>query len=192
MPRGDDMRSHVHSLPADIAGRGGPDIPGKYRGFGAGQQVPSAPVTFPPRLYPPPGSTSFYAEASASLGPGPATWTVPANIVRQIPNNCIGVVRAFNLYINSMVATTVITYKIRVNGGAVPGFDNLVLFPRAAGSVGEAFGGAGEVAIDIPVGGTVDVLISIADAGVYVVGASYYGWYYPVQLAQTYQQTGGY
>lgn len=187
----------------DLRSPGQPDLRTRF-GAGAGGASASAsvgvniemprpsPVTFPPRSFPPPGSTSFYRQSGAIAVAGPAVWVVPAAITMALPANAVGVVRFFNVFVNNMLATSNILFALRVNGGPHPGFDNITLFPRAAAFVGESFGGAGEVVVDLARGATVDVMVTVFDAGIYTVGASYAGWYYPEQLAQTYARTGGY
>jgi len=182
---------------ADLKAEHAPDLSTR---FGAGrasadggavQYTRPSPVTFPPRLFPPPGSVSFYRQASALVA-GPASWVTPAGIVLAIPAAVRGVIRFFNVFINNMLATSDILFALRVNQGAVAGFDAITLFPRAAAFVGESFGGAGEVVIDLEHGSVVDVGITVRDVGAYTVGASYAGWYYPEKLAETYARTGGY
>lgn len=169
-------------VPKDMTARQFPVPPGRRGPGGVGAALTDggalAPVALPPAFFQPDIGTPFYREGQATLGPGPATWVVPAALVFTLPPHAMGVLRVVTFYVNNMVATTALTFNVLVNGAPVSGLGNVPMFPRLAAFVGESFGGAGEVRIPVPSAGRISINASITDGGTYTVGASFYGWFW--------------
>lgn len=98
----------------------------------------------------------------------------------------IGVLRSFTVYITNMLATTNVTFTLAVNGGPVPGFGNIRMFPRVASSLSNAF----DCVIHLPVSATLQVFFTNADGGTYAIGASYSGWQHPESSAKRWAARG--
>ena len=78
------------------------------------------PVLLSPDIFMPVGATPLYAEGTAAVA-GPASWVVPASIVTRVPSGQIAVIKDLGVTIQNMLVTTVVTWGLRVNGGAVDG-----------------------------------------------------------------------
>lgn len=174
-------------VPSDIAARGTattgrepiaftpggtPILPtggGPYAGGGA--------LTLPPYYVRPPVASDMNRNASGTGFTALNTPAVLPGSVFQLPPDNIGIIRSVVLSVNTLLVTSSLFWRIRFNAVPVSGWDALTVFPRAAGSVSEAYGPE-ETFIFVPVGGTIDILIDVTDAGTYQAGASYHGWYY--------------
>lgn len=144
-------------------------------------------VRFPPEFFPPPGSRYIYGEGRATIA-GPNTTTVIAGLTVQVPRNAVGVIREINLNINDMLVTTDVRWRFTLSGQLVQGYD-LTLFPRLAASVSASFSPE-SVSIPFPDGALIQFPITVVDAGSYLVGASYRGWFFSKQTAKEYGYVG--
>lgn len=171
------MRQGGLSLPGTLAPHGAPAAPG------AAPALRAATVLFPPDVVMPPEATYIYAQGSANVGPGPASWTPPAGIITQIPSGSIGVLKLVAFQVLNMLATTDIDYSLRVNGGAVPGIGALTMIGRPAAYVEQE---SDNLTVRAPENALVDALVTVNDGGTYTVGFRYEGWYYPRAVAERY------
>ena len=135
----------------------------------------------PARFMPPPTAQDFSASASQAVGPGP----VQALITNfTIPRGSVGVIRSINFNINNMLATTVVAIALTLNQGVASGW-SYNIFPRAAASLSVAFGPE-ETFIKVPDGSLVGFLVTLTDAGTYLIGGTFHGWHFSKNLAEEY------
>jgi hypothetical protein len=164
------------------------DINKRLRKFGApGQQLDlqgkplPAEVRFPDHYSPPADAntftkTDFYASAGNDSNIGALA---TPNLVIQLPQDSVGVIRDFSRYMNDMVATDSVIWTLRINGNPVPNWSSVTMFPRVA-----AFASSGDDPyILLPSGAIVDVLIVNGTVTAHKIGASFYGWFWPNRKA---------
>jgi hypothetical protein len=133
-------------------------------------------ILFPlPEMEPIPDAQQFNPTGQqASAGPQPNI-LVPG-VSQDIPASMLVSVRSVSIFISDMLPTTNVQWTLRYNTIAVPGFQNLSIFPRTAPFVGTTF----DALIRLTGAGTLDVVFNNIDGGVYTVGASFSGWFWPV------------
>jgi hypothetical protein len=143
-----------------------------------------AAVVQPPDHFQPPGSQPLYAISPLTAIAGPATWAVPAAVRTQINAGSVARLASFSCLVLNLLATSLVTFQLRVNGLAIPGGTRLV--PAAPLAV--AF-----FPFDLywvtPQNAVIDVVVSVADAGAYQVQAWYEGWVYAASVQLRYYQT---
>lgn len=141
--------------------------------------APAVRLWADPRDIPPPGAIGFRQQFQGSLGPGPVSQAVAAFTV---PPHSRGVVREFTADVNNLLGSSDITWSLRIAGAPVPGWTHRQ-FPFASPHVTIALiQQADRVYIEVPGGSTVDVLITVADGGTYLIGATIAGWTFPQDL----------
>jgi hypothetical protein len=74
-----------------------------------------------------------------------------------------------------MLATTVVTYTLKINGAPVGGYSGLSIFPRVAPSISNSF----DSFIRVPSGGKITASYTNTDGGTYVLGFAVSGWFWP-------------
>jgi citrate lyase alpha subunit len=132
-----------------------------------------------PREVPPPGAIYWREQFSGVIGPGPASQAVARFTV---PPHSRGVVREFSAEINNLLGTSDVTWALRIGGSPVPGW-TYRQFPFNSPHVSISLMTLTDrVWVEVPPGSTVDVLITVADATAYAVGAMIAGWTYPQDL----------
>jgi len=162
----------------------GGGAPGGAPGPGGSPSGSGTTLDVPPfHQVKPPQAKAFKFNVSATgLNAANTPAIIPGGTF-QIPAQNVGVVRSLSVGINNMLTTSNITFSLRFDETPVPGWDNLVLFPRAATSVvagwspDETYEVTGE-------GVSVDILVNVLDAGTYQIGTSLSGWYYSKRLNQ--------
>lgn len=141
------------------------------------------PLRDAPWLIPPPDAINFNADETASVvGPGTAILAV-----RNTPPQFGGVVRELSYSINDVLLTTNVTFAFRFNQAPQDGFRRTI-FPKVVATDVIAFDPPTTV-IKIPLGASMDVLVTVADAQTYSVNVFYRGWWYDGILNE---QWGGY
>ena len=93
-----------------------------------------------------------------------------------MPNDQVGWIQEFRLFVLAQTATTNVTYNIRINQGPVAGFQRTNI-PGVANLLAII---SNEIRIRIPMGSSVDVLITNNVAQAETVGAHLSGWYHPL------------
>lgn len=180
-----DPRRRIGGMPKDIEGRGEPPTTGA-RGAVPGAPglpyEPPRPVSFPPWIFAPVGSTQFFFAGSQTVT-GPNTTVTLTAPQFQIPLNQVGVVRDLGFFVNDLLATSDITFRLRFSQHPVQGYDQIFIFPRLAGSVSKSFLPESTV-IRVPDNTTIDIEVTVVDAGSYPLGAEFKGWSYSKALAQ--------
>jgi hypothetical protein len=83
-----------------------------------------------------------------------------------------------------MLATTIVTIAITINQGVAPGW-SYSIFPRAAASVAVSFGPE-ETFIQGPDGSLIGFLVTLTDAGTYIMGGLFHGWHFSKNVAEEY------
>lgn len=150
--------------------------------FGAGgsigQDAPYVRQIYPPWVYKLPSSTDFNANGFREIiGAGAGTTLAPASVRFTLPANMVGYLQIAGIYVLTPLATTDLTFTFRINQGPVAGYDNIIPPPGVANFVVQNFS---ELQVRVPMGGTVDLLITNnSAAGPWTVGGKVAGWYHP-------------
>lgn len=129
-------------------------------------------VFLPPHFFSPPsGAQAFFPFGSADVA-GPAVqWVVPADIIYNVPQTHVAIVRSVGLAVRNVLATTDIRAQLRAgNAPLAPVFR----FPAQPVAYLERVWDS--YAYVIPPGTKLDVMVTVADAGLYPVTAYYEGW----------------
>jgi hypothetical protein len=127
-----------------------------------------------------PASQDFFArDFEMVMGAGIGTTVVSAALSFQLPQDHVGWLQQFALYVRGSLATTRLQWTVRINQGPVSGWDNKSNPPGAANIVLITDNGLQK---RIPNGATVDVLITNLDgAAITGIGGFLAGWYHPKQ-----------
>lgn len=188
--------------PWDIAARGAQ--PGGRRGGGGGFAaggggggggLPPSPsignvVISPPTVERPPEATDFNTFgtlASRDNANTPAFFPTAQFI---IPATNVGVVRSVSILANALLTTSDIRWTLFSNRSPVPGWTELTINPRSAGSV-EVSWGPFETFIPVDEGATLEWQVTVLDAGTYQVSVAMHGWFYPSRIAGNFQGAYG-
>ena len=127
-----------------------------------------------------PASQDFFArdfEMVVPVGVGSTVTSVALSF--RLPQDHVGWLQQFALYVRGSLATTRLQWTVRINQGPVPGWDNKSNPPGAANIV---FLPDNDLAKRITNGALVDVLITNLDgAAITGVGGLIAGWYHPKQ-----------
>lgn len=135
--------------------------------------APFARVQFPPRMEKIAGSVDFrqqnFALALPALG-------VIAGPFFQIPRDQVGWLQSNLIYILAPVAASDFSMAIFINGGPVPGFDDIRIPPGIANFV---VLGDDDMRIRLPNACLVTTLFTNRRAAAETVGGLIQGWYHP-------------
>lgn len=123
----------------------------------------------------------------ATSGSTPAVLTGSAF---TLPGGMVGVIRSIVLDVNSLLASSDITWTLRFNQSPVQGWDALTIFPRNVAAAQLAWVPE-ETMIPIPEATTVDFRGTIADGGTYTFGVAWHGWYYPQDVENRFEGAWG-
>lgn len=135
--------------------------------------VPAAQIP-PPELFPWPTATDFAADGTQVGLTSVNTPVVLASF--QVPAQNVGVVRDINTVINTLLLTSAIRFRIKLNGGVPQGWD-WTTFPRNAASVSGFFDPSSTV-IRVPEGQLVELEVQVTDAGTYQISGGFHGWFW--------------
>lgn len=135
---------------------------------------------FPPWTTKIPASQDFFARDYEMIVPAGVGATVTsAAFAFRLPQDHVGWLQQFALYVRGSLATTQLRWTVRINGGPVPGWDNKANPPGAANLVLIT---DNDLNKRIPNGALVDVLVTNVDgAAITGVGGFIAGWYHPKQ-----------
>jgi len=122
---------------------------------------------------------------------------LPAGIGSQVrspsftlPRGQAGWLQEWGMYVLAPDATTNAQWKILVNGGPVPGFDNLLNSP---GILRLFLDGDDDMEVRLPTGAKIEMLITnLAASGPWTVGALLAGWYHPLATEEALWGLSGY
>lgn len=174
----------ARSLPSDIRERGTQSAQGggpRSRTYPdqVGARAAAGPTTrFPPTFQRPPDGSDFNPFAQRD-GVDAATSPIePAELVVQLPESSVGIIRGITLSVNDLLPTSDIIWTLLQDGSPVEGWDELTVFPRNAASVSKSWT-AEETFIPVRESSQLRVRIEVRDGGSYQLGASYHGWYWP-------------
>lgn len=159
--------------PGVASAGGGAQRGGGLAGAALSLQVP------PPHLVPPPDHYAIHVDTFGAAFNALNTPAVIPGSLFVLPPNMVGVIRAVSLNINNLTAAIAPTWSLRFNGGSVPGWAPLTMFPRAAATISVAYG-PDETFIRVPEETQVDFLFTVgpADPNTYQAGVTYAGWYF--------------
>lgn len=131
----------------------------------------------PPRIEKIGASTDFRINSNTLVLPALLNGTV-ALPGFQLPRGAVGWLQQFSLYTLTPTALTQAQWKVLINGGPVPGFDNILNPPGIANLIVD---GEDDMRVRLPSNCTVSVLITnLNGAGPWTVGATLAGWYHPL------------
>ena len=172
----------IRAVPIAPGGRPGP------AGLGPGGAGPPAGADAvyslsPPTLTAPPNASQFRVQGF-NLGQVAAAGEVTLGTF-TIPTGNVGVIRLVEFDVNGLLLTSLITFRIRVNGMIPLGWD-WSPFPTAAAFFAKEFPPE-TVFINVDEGATVLLTAQVADAAAYGLGGDLLGWFYPVRMAGAYQ-----
>lgn len=189
----DERNPHGVPIPDDVVsppgGYGGRRPSWGGGGGGGGQLLPPAivpqgqRVIFPPEFMRPKDGKYFQAGGTTNIA-GPSAFTTLGGTF-QVPPSSMGIVRDVNLGVETMLATTNIVWRIRVDGSPVEGWNALTLAPRASAFVSASFLPESTY-ITVPSGAVVDVQAIVNDAVAYNVTGQVRGWFYPQSVYDDY------
>jgi len=143
-----------------------------------GAATPGFIKTVPPVLQVKPPSGVDFAPTGVLAGASIITTTPAAQVTGcafLVPNGSVGYLRSFDLQVNALLGTSLITFSVMIDGAAVPGLDALAVVGANVAVWIKSFG-PDEIFLVVPGGKTLDIRVQVADAGVYLVGASMHGW----------------
>lgn len=171
--------------PLDLTGTGKalrrPGGGGPGGGNGGPAPAPPVPVVFPPEIYPIPGARNVYSTVNASVSNAAVATLATISFL----SNEVAVVRAIRLVVNSLTTSSLITFSVVANQGAVPGYGAIPM-PQAAATV---FLLELTPVIRLPIGtSVVSIIATVAatDATTYVMSATLEGWAWDPSLAKAY------
>lgn len=158
-----------------------------------GGGLPRFVPIYPPEIYPIPDAREFNVSGTASTSAIQSNVSITlspqvgdtAGIV-TLPRGNIGVLRSYQITIANMVATTNVTWSLFINNAPVAGYGGISIIPRAAPFVSNTF----DLFVRVQEGSQISVVFSNNDGGVYTVGASFGGWYWPTSSGIRWMQTG--
>lgn len=131
-----------------------------------------------PETFCPPFAQEFRAR-SVTASPG-AGAIEPAELVTQIPDGMLGIIRVFEYDILGLLAGTDVRWSLLINGGAPAGCSAFRFFPGAAPRVTSSE----DVYVRVPKGARISVRIQNNDGAAYTVGAFYSGWFWDEDAAR--------
>jgi hypothetical protein len=140
------------------------------------QQAPAVRTIPSPRVEKLEASTDFLANNFSLILPaGIGSFVELAPF--GLPTNQVGWLQEFTQYVLTPDATFNAKWVVQVNGGPVPGFDNVLLPPGIANFF---VSGADDMRVRLGGGVSVNVrIINMAASGPWTVGAAVAGWYHP-------------
>lgn len=140
------------------------------------------PLWADPRKEPPPGHRRFTSQTplgGQSVGPGPGFSLAVAAFTLNAP--VLGIIRELTFDVDGLLASSLITFALRVNAGPVAGYTYRI-FPFVSPHVAVTYD-VNTTYVELPSRATVDVLVTVGDAQSYVIGVTIGGWDYPKDLA---------
>ena len=182
------MHRRLPPTPADIRAVPIPPggSPGAYPGAPSGAPRAGADAVYsllPPTTAPPPNASQFRVQGF-NLGQLAAAGEVTLGAF-TIPTGNVGVIRLVEFDVNSLLLTSLITFRIKINDMIPEGWD-WSPFPTGAAFFAKEFP-AESVYINVDEGARVTVTAEVTDAGTYGLGGDLLGWFYPVRVAGAYQ-----
>lgn len=141
-------------------------------------EAPFARIVFPPRIEKIPTSADFNVVDYAMAVPaGVGSVVTSAALSFALPATQVGWLQQVFLYVLLPIATTQLSWSVRINGGSVPGFTGLRNPPGAANFLLIT---TNDVRVRLPQGSTVDVQITNVDGAAITAGGLLAGWYHPL------------
>lgn len=141
---------------------------------GPGNSSPLVRNVYPPWVYKLPTSQDFNAEAydaaiAAAVG---ATVTITSF---QLPPTFVGWIQLFSLYVLSPTANQAVTWQLRINGGPVPGWDNIFFPPGVANFGVRDFS---DLQVRVPNGALIEIIGINRSANAWTIGGKVAGWFH--------------
>ena len=105
----------------------------------------------------------------------------------QLSSRSVGVIRELSFSVNNLLASSQVTFVLRINGAPVDGY-TFAVFPFNTPHITiSALEKGDREYVEAPTNASIDVAVTVADGGSYLVGVNYAGWSYPEDL-RTYGQ----
>lgn len=141
-------------------------------------EAPFTRLVYPPRIEKLPASQDFNVQDWQVTVPAVVGAVVtPAALQFQIPASQVGWLQEMSLYVVGMTPTTLVSMAIRINGGPVPGFDNIQNSPGTANIFRD---NKSELRIRLPNAALVTVAFTNVSGVAATVGGRLAGWYHPI------------
>lgn len=135
----------------------------------------SAYVGLPAHLYPPDDSLNVSITGDGNLAGAVGATLAPLPAYLS-PAGQRTVIRSFGIFVDAPLASTRLTWALRINGQAVSGLQAVTFIPRAAGSFSRQF----DVLVIAQPNQSVDVVITNVDGAPVRCGATLDGWSYRI------------
>ena len=152
-------------------------------------QVPTtiAQLQFPGTWSPPPGAQYFFTEDDRTVAVGPSTTELTGTRF-QTPVNNVAVVRELTFFVNALLTTSDITFRLLYNNAPVPGH-TIKIFPRAVASVTVSFLPE-DTLLPAPDAALISGNVTVVDAVSYQLGMNIRGWFVSKDVARKYNWPG--
>lgn len=146
---------------------------------GAPEAVPQRTVQiFPPWQYPIPSARAFYARSYGNVIAAGAVDTTVANLTFTTQTGQDAAIRSLVALILSPTTAMNLFFTLKLNGVAVPGWDQLQIPPVNASAIEQPFTGPDDV-IRVQQQTTITLTCTNASAAAFTVGAAIGGWFWP-------------
>jgi len=169
-------------------GQGGSPVinPPSSLGAGGQPQVNSLTLQIPlPEVVPIPDAHGFNPAGHVAAAGVTIGTPIPGATV-NVPDSCYAVITGVTITIANMLATTNVTWSVVVNGVAPQAYNAITIIPRVSPFVSAAF----DFLFRFNGAAIVQVIFSNLDGGVYDIGASVSGWYWPVASDARWKRLG--
>jgi hypothetical protein len=131
----------------------------------------------------PPDGFDFHTQQQATLAIGPSVTPLGIFVTAA---HYVGVIREVTFKIAPVLATSVVTFALRINQQTVAGFQ-YAIFPVALAVDVVEYSDTSTM-IPIPNGpAQLDFLVRVTDVAVYLVDVYARGWFYPEELEAAYR-----
>lgn len=137
--------------------------------------APMVRITYPPQVEKLSVSTDFRAN-NYQVALGANAMVTPATWQFRLPTGQIGWLQQFAFYVLQPGVATSVAFSVQINGGPVPGWDNVLSPPGIANLI---IIRDNDMRIPLPGGALVTVTATNQTANPETVGALIAGWYHP-------------
>lgn len=151
-------------------------LPENFRDpMGPSSAAPFVRNVWPPWIFKLPMSQDFNQNTFNTALAGVVGTTVTI-VTFTLPATFVGYVQIMGIYILSPTAAQNVTFRLRINGAPIQGWDNIQFPPGVANFVVQNFS---ELQVPIPDGAQVSITATNNSADAWTVGAKVAGWYHP-------------
>lgn len=142
--------------------------------------------TIPPPLQVlPPNGVDFNRGGNLAGATSATTPAVVGAASYTVPQGSVGYLKSFDVQVSNLLPTSDIRFSLRIDGGSIPGWDDLFILPGNIAVFVKSWG-PDELFLELPPAKTLDIAVTIADGGTYDIGAALHGWTVSQQAAETF------